>query len=487
MDSINLDPTDWDDFRKAGHAALDLMIDHLRTIREHPVWQPAPENVRNNFRKPLPRGPRELSDVLAQFDSDIRPYVTGNTHPLFMGWVHGAGTPVGMIAEMLSAGLNANCGGRNHIAHDVERQVTRWVAEALGLPAESSGLFVTGSSMANFIGLLVARTMAVGGQVRQAGMQATDKRLVAYASIEAHQCIAQAMELAGLGSDNLRLIETDAAGAMRADLLAAAVDADRAAGRSPFLVVGSAGTVNTGSIDPLDVIAGFARERGLWFHVDGAIGAGAMLSSRLGPLMKGLERADSVALDFHKWMHVPYDAGFVIVRDPAVHLQTFASDAAYLSRTKAGLAAGDIWPCDLGPDLSRGFRALKTWFTFETFGADRIGACMEQNCAAARHLASRLHADGLFELRAPVALNIVCFSAKGDRADALNRWIVEDLHVSGEAAPSLTTIDGRTTIRAAIVNHRTTLVEIDAFVSALNRRVSAQGNEYDAAVLPTHL
>lgn len=476
MDSINLDPTDWDEFRRTSHIALDLMIDHLRTIRERPVWRPAPENIRDSFLKSLPRGSRELADVLAQFDSDIRPYVTGNAHPLFMGWVHGAGTPVGMIAEMLAAGLNANCGGRNHIAHDVERQVTRWVAEALGLPAESSGLLVTGSSMANFIGLLVARTNALGTSVRRTGIQATNKRLVAYASCEAHQCIGQAMELAGLGSGNLRLVATNSAREMRADLLAAAIDEDRRAGLAPFLVVGSAGTVNSGSIDPLDAIAGVAHENGLWFHVDGAIGAGATLSPQLRSLMKGIERADSVALDFHKWMHVPYDAGFIVVRDSVAHLQTFASEAAYLSRAANGLAAGDIWPCDLGPDLSRGFRALKTWMTFETLGADRIGACMEQNCVAARHLAGRLEADGLFELCAPVALNIVCFSAKNDRADAINRWIVEDLHVSGEAAPSLTTIDGRTAIRAAIVNHRTTIPDIDAFVTSLRKRVLAGSN-----------
>ncbi|MFV0279400.1 MAG: pyridoxal phosphate-dependent decarboxylase family protein [Rhodoblastus sp.] len=474
MDTKNLDPTDWDEFRRDGHAALDLIIDHLRTIRERPVWRPAPDVIRDGFRKPLPRGSRGLADVLAQVDSDIRPYVTGNVHPLFMGWVHGAGTPVGMIAEMLAAGLNANCGGRNHIAHDVERQVTRWVAEALGLPAESSGLFVTGSSMANFIGLLVARTKVAGRQARARGMQATEKRLVAYASREAHQCVGQAMELAGLGLDNLRLIATNSARQMRADLLAEAIDEDIKAGRAPFLVVGSAGTVNTGSVDPLDAVADVAHARGLWFHVDGAIGAGAMLSTQLRPLMKGIERADSVALDFHKWMHVPYDAGFVIVRDTALHLETFASDAVYLSRAKSGLAAGDVWPCDLGPDLSRGFRALKTWMTFETLGADSIGACMEQNCAAARHLARRLEADRLFVLRAPVALNIVCFSVARERADALNRRIVEDLHMSGEAAPSLTTIDGRVAIRAAIVNHRTTIDDIDAFVTALNRRAVRQ-------------
>jgi aromatic-L-amino-acid decarboxylase len=368
---------------------------------------------------------------------------------------------VGMVAEMLAAGLNANCGGRDHIGIEVERQITRWVAEALGFPKKSSGLFVTGSSIANFIGLLVART-------RKRDKQPSDQPLVAYASSEAHQCLRQAMEMSGLGSGNLRQIATDSSRALQPDLLAAAIDADIDAGYAPFLVVGTPGTVNSGAIDPLKKIANIAKRKGLWFHIDGAIGAAAMLSENLKPLMKGFESADSVALDFHKWTHVPYDAGFLIVRDPKVHLKTFESDAAYLSRAKTGLAAGNIWPCDLGPDLSRGFRALKTWFTFETLGADKIGQCIDQNCSVARYLAGRVVSDGLFELRAPVVLNIVCFSAIGNQANDLNRQIVEDLQTRGQAAASITVLDGRPVIRTAIFNHRTTKADIDTFVRALN-------------------
>jgi aromatic-L-amino-acid decarboxylase len=457
----NLDPTDWEEFRNVSHQALDVMIDDLLSIRERPVWTKAPESVLERFRVPLPRHGRQFQEVLKDFNKHIRPYATGNRHPLFMGWVHGAGTPVGMVAEMLAAGLNSNCGGRDHVGIEVERQVTRWVAEVLGLPKNSSGLFVTGSSIANFIGLLVARTSKIG-------KQPADRPLIAYASSEAHQCLRQAMEMSGLGSSNFRQIATDSSRALRPDLLAAAIDADIDAGHMPFLVVGTPGTVNTGAIDPLGEIADIAKKKGLWFHVDGAIGAAAMLSSNLKSLMNGFESADSVALDFHKWAHVPYDAGFLIVRDPNVHLQTFESDAAYLSRAKTGLAAGDIWPCDLGPDLSRGFRALKTWFTFETLGADKIGQCIDQNCCVARYLAERVVSDGLFELCAPVALNIVCFSAIGNQADKLNRQIVEDLHTSGQAVASITILDGRPIIRTAIFNHRTTKADIDTFVCALN-------------------
>src|SRR5581483_4935986 len=333
----NLDPDDWQAFRALSHQALDAMIDHIATLEDRPVWQPAPEATRRRFHEPLPRAGRPLADVLDDFARHIGPYATGNGHPLFMGWVHGAGTPVGMLAEMLAAGLNANCGGRNHIGLDVERQVARWFAQLFGYPDAASGIFVTGTSMANFLGLLVARSEVLGAGIRAEGLRAAPAQLTAYASTEAHGCIAQALELAGIGSRNLRQVPVDAEGAMRIDALAAAIAADRQRGARPFLVVGSAGTVNTGAIDPLDRIADVARAEGVWFHVDGAFGALAALSERLRPLLAGIERSQSVAFDLHKWAHVPYDAGFLLVRDGEAHRRAFASPAAYLQRTPRGL------------------------------------------------------------------------------------------------------------------------------------------------------
>jgi aromatic-L-amino-acid decarboxylase len=464
--SRSLDPDDWQQFRELSHRALDEMIDHLRTIEDRPVWQPAPEEVRQRFDRPLPRQPGDLADVLADFSSSIKPYATGNAHPLFMGWVHGAGTPVGMLAEMLAAGLNANCGGRNHIGLDVERQMVRWFAEAFGFPREASGVFVTGTSMANFLGLLVARSEALGRGVRVDGLHASPAQLTAYASAEAHGCIAQALELSGIGSGNLRLLPVDAGGAMRVDLLEQAIADDRRRGHLPFLIVGSAGTVNTGAIDDLVGIAGIAEKQEVWFHVDGAFGALAALSSSLRPRLAGMERAQSIAFDLHKWAHVPYDAGVLLVRDPEAHRRTFANPAAYLQRTPRGLGAGEVWPCDLGPDLSRGFRALKAWFTFETLGADRIGASIEHCCLVARHLEERLRRLPQFEVVAPVALNIVCFRVRS-APDTVQKAIVMDLQERGVAAPSLTTLGGRAVIRAAIVNHRTTAAHADRFVTHL--------------------
>jgi aromatic-L-amino-acid/L-tryptophan decarboxylase len=490
----NLDPEDWQAFRAASRRALDDMIDFLQTVRERPVWQPAPAEVVREFRQPLPAGPQSLEQVLDDFSTLIRPYATGNLHPLFMGWVHGAGTPVGMIAEMLAAGLNANCGGRNHIALDVERQIAAWAAELFEFPTDASGVFVTGTSAANHLALLIGRNAALGDEVRRDGLRDSGPQLVAYTSAEAHGCIKQAMEMAGIGSRFLRMIAVDAGGAMRPDLLAAAIAADRAQGLQPFLVAATAGTVNTGAFDDLDALADICRAEKLWFHVDGAFGALVALAPDLRPLIRGIARADSIAFDFHKWAHVPYDAGFLLVRDPERHRRTFSSPAAYLHRAPSGLAAGEVWPCDLGPDLSRGFRALKTWFTIRVHGADKIGACIAHTCQLAKHLERRLtEQSNLFEIVAPVALNIVCFGLRTSPDGELNKAIVIDLQERGVAAPSTTIIGGRTVIRAAIVNHRTTEADIDALMVALRdsalrvtlaqmQRTSPAGKTLPAAV-----
>jgi len=462
-----LDPADWASFRADARRALDVALDRLEHAGEGPVWRPTPDDVRRRFAEPLPRGPRDLAGVLDDVDALIAPYVVGNTHPRFFGWAHGAGTPVGAIAELIAGALDANCGGRDHIGPIVERQIAAWAAEAFGFPAESSGVFVTGASQANFLGLLVARDAALGHAVRAGGLRRAPAQLAAYASAEAHGCVGQAMELSGVGSEFLRRIETDAAGAMSLHRLQAAIAADRTAGLTPFLVVGTAGGVNFGAFDDLAALADLCAAERLWLHVDGAFGALAALSPRLKPLVAGLERAQSVAFDFHKWAHAPYDAGFLLVREPAAHRGTFAAPAAYLTRAPRGLAAGEDWPCDFGPDLSRGFRALKVWMTFQTLGADAIAAAMEANCAAARRLADRIAASSTFELCAPVPLNIVCFSRRGDTDGVANREIVMRLQERGLAAPSTTRLGGRVVIRAAVFNHRTGEADIDALAEAV--------------------
>lgn len=458
-----LDPENWQDFRQQGHRMLDDMLDYIEFLRARPVWQPIPDEVRAVFRQPMPRLPGDLGAAHATFMQDVLPYAIGNAHPGFMGWVHGGGTPVGMLADMLAAGLNANLGGREQIPVEVERQLVRWVRDLFSFPQTASGLFVTGTSMANLISVLVARTSVLGSVVREAGLS-SENRLVAYTSASAHVSIAQSMDMAGVGSAALRKIRLNEKFQMDTEALERAITEDRSAGLTPFLIAATAGTVDVGAIDPLDEIADIASRCGLWFHVDGAYGALGMLSADIAPLLQGIERADSIAFDFHKWGQVPYDAGFVLVRDGELHHDTFASPAAYLQREMRGMAAGSPWPCDFGPDLSRGFRALKTWFTLQVYGSDKLGRVISNTCALARYLQRRVEAEAMLELLAPVALNIVCFRYRD--SDAINADIVLALQESGIAAPSSTTIDGRFAIRAAIVNHRTQTCDIDALVDA---------------------
>jgi aromatic-L-amino-acid/L-tryptophan decarboxylase len=462
-----LDPQNWDDIRAHGHRMLDDMIDYAANIRDRPVWQPIPDAVRARFHDDLPRQPTDLGEVYREFTDFIVPYATGNVHPGFMGWVHGGGTAVGMLAEMLAAGLNANLGGRDHIPLEVERQIVEWVRQMFGFPGEASGIFVTGTSMANLMAVLVARTTALGASVRQRGVGDDGARLTAYTSAAAHGCITKAMDIAGFGSDALRCIEVDRTHRIDVAALRERIAADRSAGLRPFLVVGSAGTVDIGAIDDLQALSALCREQGLWFHVDGAFGALGILSPALAPRLAGLEHADSIALDFHKWGQVPYDAGFLIVRDGDRHRETFAAPAAYLRRETRGLAAGACWPCHLGPDLSRGFRALKTWFTLKTFGAEKLGAMITRSCALAGYLETLILAEPRLELLAPVQLNIVCFRYRAANANEVNGAIVIDIQESGIAAPSTTMLDGELAIRAAIVNHRTDTRDIDALIAAV--------------------
>ena len=462
-----LDPDNWDDVRAQGHRMLDDMFDHLEHVRERPVWQPIPQGVRSRFRADLPRAPSKLGDVYREFSENIAPYATGNTHPGFMGWVHGGGNVVGMLAEMLAAGLNANLGGRDHMPIEVERQVLEWTRRMFGFPETASGLFVTGTSMANLMAVLVARTTHLGRAVRQAGIGARGALLTAYTSKAAHGCIAQAMDLAGFGRDALRCIPVDGSHRIDLEALRDQIARDREAGFEPFLVVGSAGTVDIGAIDDLRALSAVCADEKLWFHVDGAYGALGMLAPEIAPQLAGIERADSIGFDFHKWGQVPYDAGFLIVRDGERHRAAFASPAAYLRRETRGLAAGSHWPCDFGPDLSRGFRALKTWFTLKTYGTDKLGAVIARTCALAGYLEARIAAEPRLELLAPVQLNIVCFRYRAVDADRVNANIVAAIHESGLAAPSTTTLNGQLAIRAAIVNHRTDMCDIDKLIEAV--------------------
>ena len=451
-----LDPADWPDFSRQAHALLDDLLRRLEGACEGPVWRPVPDEVKQRLIIPCPDQPADLAGLLSDLGELILPYGTGNTHPRFWGWVHGGGTPGGLLAEMAAAALNANCGGRDHVAITVERLVVDWAKGWFGFPAPAGGLLVGGTSMANLMGLAVARHHHCGPGLRADGLQG--RSLVAYASAEAHMSSAKAFELMGLGHQALRKLPVDEDFRLDMTALAKAVDDDRRAGFEPFAVIASAGTVNTGAIDPLAAMADFCRDNGLWLHVDGAFGALLALVPALAPRLAGLERADSLAFDFHKWLHVPYDAGCLLVRDAALQKATFGGRPDYLAAA-GGLAGGDPWPCDLGIELSRGFKALKVWFTIREQGTTRLGEAIAANCAQARFLGGLVDASPRLERMAPVSLNIVCFRYRPDgwddaRLDGLNAALVVQLHLRGIAVPSTCRLQGRLAIRVCITNHR---------------------------------
>jgi aromatic-L-amino-acid decarboxylase len=374
-----------------------------------------------------------------------------------------------MLAEMLSAALNANVGGREHSAIYVERTVIAWSAEIFGFPATASGILTSGTSLANLIAVLVARNQAAGRSVRLEGLRG--QQFVGYTSAAAHRSVPGAFDIAGLGSSALRKIPTDLEHRIDVRRLRSAIAVDRAAGRRPFMVVATAGTVDVGAIDDLSALADLCTAERLWLHVDGAFGALSILSPQHRDRLRGIGRADSLAFDFHKWLHVPYDAGCVLVRDAAAHRAAFDTQAAYLTPASAGTAAGEPWFSDYGPELSRRFRALAIWFALKEHGTERLGAAITENCRQAARLGKRIEGCPGLVLAAPVNLNIVCLrfddGMPADALDRLNAAIVVDLQERGVAVPSTTRIEGRTVIRLNLTNHRVTDADLDLTLEAI--------------------
>lgn len=463
-------PAAWDELRLLGHRMVDEMFDYLQTVRERPVWRPMPDEAKARMRQPLPRAPQDPADVYADFISDVLPYPMGNIHPRFWGWVIGTGTPLGALADFLAAVFNPNNGGGEDIANYVEVQVIDWLKEAVGYAPGASGLLVSGASESNLVALTVARHVMAGWDVRAQGVNPPGApHLTFYASREIHSCIPRALEILGLGHDALRKIPVDEGFRIDITALEAAIAADRAAGFKPVCVIGAAGTVNTGAFDDLNALADLCAREKLWFHVDGAFGALAALSPTLRRLTRGMERADSLSFDLHKWMYVNYEAAVVLVRSSDQHYRTFTTTPEYLTHGTRGPAAGDIWLSDLGIQLSRDFKALKVWMSIKEHGIDKYARLIDQNVAQTRALAARVDAEPELERLAPVPLNIVCFRYVVPGLDdaALDAFNTELLLRSQEHGGSLVTstrLNGRYCLRACITNHRTVRADIDVFV-----------------------
>jgi glutamate/tyrosine decarboxylase-like PLP-dependent enzyme len=470
MHEFDLDP---EAVRQLGYRAVELAAEHRAGLLDRPVFGKVGEAAAS-FDEPLPEAGQPIAEVLAAVRERILPRSFGNSHPRFFAFINATADPVGVAADYLAATMNSNCWGGDHAAIHVEQQVLRWLGAILGLPESSEGILTSGGSMANFTALATARR-AMAPDVREDGFAATEP-LVVYASEEVHNCVDKAVDLLGIGWKQLRKIPTDEHYRMRVDLLKQAIAEDRRAGRKPAIVVGTAGTVNTGAIDPLDEIADLCASEGLWFHADGAYGAMATISKHLKPLFRGLERADSVAADPHKWLYVPFEAGATLVREPGRMAEAFQRPAPYLVHDPDSPVRGPVSFNERGPELSRGFKALKVWMGLKHHGVLGYAAAVDHDVAMARTLADAVSAHGDFELLAPPVLSIVGFryrpagrSLGEPELDRLNRQIVNRLVASGAFFLAPTLLKGRTAMRVAIVNFRTREEDVRALVDEAAR------------------
>jgi aromatic-L-amino-acid decarboxylase len=461
-----LDPSA-DEIRNWGNSVIQLMTNYLGDLRDHRVYgRMSSREIRGRLDSTLPTHGTDFDGLLKVFRETIVPFSRQNAHPRMFGYVQSPGTALAAFADLLASTLNANLTvWRSAPAPvELERLTIDWVRQILGFNAEAGGLFVSGGSMANLAAIATARQAE----------NRSSARLRMYASSETHFSIAKAAALLGIG--NVRHVAVDKHFKIRTDDLVAKINADVEAGYVPFCVVANAGTVNTGAVDPLAEIREVANRFQLWMHVDGSYGAFAVLAKSARGLFAGLEQADSIALDPHKWLYLPVDVGCVIYRAPETAQATFAHDAEYTRIIgEEADEAFAFW--DYGPELSRRFRALKVWMLLKGVGLRSLGEAIESNLACARYLESLVRAGNDFEMVAPVELSIFCFrhvpshlrSESPQTIDEFNERLLIALQRDGSSYLSNTTLGGRFALRGCVLNYRTTLRDMEILLDDLRR------------------
>ncbi len=455
--------------RELADRALDLYSEYLDRLDELPIARHAPaDQVRRAVLRPVPERGLTDDELVAHLRQVLIEWGVQCGHPRFMAYITGSGTVPGAIAEMLAAGVNMNLGGwqLSPSGSEIEHHLMRWFGDRFGLPETSGGLLVSGGSMANLVSLKLARDQRAGWDVRRLGV-AAGPRLVVYSSTETHVVSDRAVDMLGLGMDGVRRLPVDSGLRLQPGLLRESVRRDLDEGLRPIAVVATAGTTSAGAIDPLPEIADICAEFGLWMHVDAAYGGPAVLADDLRPLMAGIERADSIAFDPHKWLYVAQSAGCVLVRDVGRMPDSFRVYASYVHQdeehTGAGVSLGE-----LGPQYSRGFQALKLWVSLLAHGTRAYADRISHDAALARYMATRVEQRADFEPSAPVGLSICCFryvpAGGGDDEylSRLNERIMTELQLDGRVYISNAVLDGRFVLRACIVNHRTEADDVDA-------------------------
>ena len=459
------------DLQEISSEANKLVFEYLTTISERPV------RAENYAGKTTESIAAELSTEgvpLAQLLDECRTIFDlnrHNGHPRFFGYVASPSTPIGAYGDLIASALNANitCWRSGAAGTEVERMVVRWLGSLINYDRDAKGLLTSGGSMANMIALLVANRRKSGAAVARTGLWDSGPPMTVYASSEVHMSIAKAADVLGFGRDYVRGIACDQRQRLRVDVLREKIEADRSEGLRPFCVVGSAGTVNTGVVDPLSEIAAVADEFDLWFHVDGAYGLPGIVDERKKHLFAGLELADSVSLDPHKWLYVPVDAGCLLFKDEAAAKATFSTEEADYIKTHGYVDEEAFAFWDYGIELSRRFRALKVWLTLQYYGSRRIAEAISEDISLAEYLGEVVSNANDFELLAPVELSICCFRyIRGETdLDKLNERIMERVQKGGRAYLSNATVNGHFALRACITNFRTTKSDIDQTIAAV--------------------
>lgn len=482
---------DADEFRVAGHQLIERIADFIDSLPQRPVTPAeSPSSVRQALvaERSMPRQGSDAAQLLNRAADLLFDHSLFNGHPRFWGYITSSAAPIGALGDLLAAAVNPNVGAwlLSPMASEIEAQTIRWIAEMLSYPVECGGIFVSGGNMANIVCFLAARQAKAGWDVRTEGMNGA--RLRAYCSKEAHTWIQKAADISGMGTDAIRWIPVDAEMQMDTAALRVQILMDIEAGNRPAIVVGNAGSVSTGAIDPLPELAAICREFDLWFHVDGAYGALAAVLPDAPASLAGMQEADSVAVDPHKWLYAPLEAGCALVRDPEKLRDAFAYHPVYYH---FGVEATNYF--DLGPQNSRGFRALKVWLALQQAGRSGYEKMISDDIRIARALFERI-AD-YAELEAIThSLSITTFRFvpvdidRNDKnaapyLDTLNLELLTRLQNSGEAYLSNAVIHSRFALRACIVNFRTSLADVEALLPIVVRI----GNELDAALRPQSL